>query len=95
MQSQREIALTEENLQEIFALFTSPSNEEKEQVYDPSCRFYFGKQDLTAEYSLTEERKEFAVDAWRAVTYFLHRHGYSLVKDGNEYDPGESSGYEL
>jgi hypothetical protein len=29
---------------------------------------------------LTEERQEFARDAWRAVMYFLQRHGYSVTK---------------
>jgi hypothetical protein len=93
MKSKIAIELTEQDFLEIFALFTSPVNEEREQVYDEASRFYYRKQNLAEEYSVTQEKKEFAVDAWRAITYFLHRHGYGLKKDGLEYDLGLSSGY--
>ena len=31
---------------------------------------------------MTEESREFALDAWRAVISFLNSKGYSLSKDG-------------
>ena len=31
-----------------------------------------------------QEKREFALDAWRAVIYFLHSKGYSLYKDGQQ-----------
>ena len=74
MKSLAPITLRQADLQEIFALFSSPADEERAQAYDKQSDFYFEKNDLTAEYSLNEERKEFAVDAWRAVTYYLYRH---------------------
>jgi hypothetical protein len=73
---------TEEDLKEIFALFTSPADEEISQIFDETSRFHFGKENLAEEYSLTQEKREFAIDAWRAVNYFLQRHGYSVVRDG-------------
>jgi hypothetical protein len=72
---------SEEDLQEIFALFTSPADEEVSQIYDETSRFHFRKENLAEEYSLTQEKREFAIDAWRAVNYFLQRHGYAFVRD--------------
>jgi hypothetical protein len=93
MKSQPRITLAEEDLQEIFALFSSPADEERTQVYDQASDFYFRRLNLADEYSLNEEKKEFAVDAWRAITYYLYRHGYEITKDGEKYDLGKSSGY--
>jgi hypothetical protein len=87
------MTLSTEDLQELVALFISPTVEERDEAYNPTSRFYFRKQDLAEEYSLTQERREFAFDSWRAVTYFLHRHGYELAKDGLRFDLGKSSGY--
>ncbi len=95
MKSQPRITLTDEDFQEIFALFSSPADEERTQVYDQTSDFYFGKHNLADEYSLNEEKKEFAVDAWRATIYYLYRHGYEIRKDGEKYDLGKSSGYSL
>jgi hypothetical protein len=73
------IMLSEEDLKEIFALFTSPADEEVKQIYDETSEFHFGRVSLAEEYSLTQEKREFAVDAWRAVNRFLHRRGYTFV----------------
>jgi hypothetical protein len=70
---------SEEDLKEIFALFTSPADEEISQIYDETSAVHFSKENLGDEYSLTQEKREFAIDAWRAVNYFLHRRGYSLI----------------
>lgn len=76
------IHLSEDDLKEIFALFTSATRFEKLQVYDEQSEHYFRKIQLSEEYSLIEDTREFALDAWRAVTSFLHSRGYSLSKDG-------------
>jgi hypothetical protein len=88
-----ELELSDDDLRKIFALFSSPTDEERLRVFDPANRSFYGLEDLEQEYSLTEERREFALDAWRAVTYFLHDKGFALVKEGHEYNLGVSSGY--
>jgi hypothetical protein len=77
-----EINLSDDDLRELFALFCSPTEEEVRRIYSPEVRLFFQNEDITKEYSLVQERSEYARDAWRAVTYFLHRHGYSVTKDG-------------
>jgi len=74
--------LSEDDLKEIFALFSSATKFEKLQVYDEQSDNYFQNVQLSEEYSLTEETREFALDAWRAVISFLNSNGYSLTKDG-------------
>ena len=61
---------------------TSATKFEKVQVYDEQSDNYFQNVQLSEEYSLTEESREFALDAWRAVISFLNSNGYSLTKDG-------------
>jgi hypothetical protein len=78
------LVLSEEDLKEIYSLFTSSTKYEREQVYDEHSEHYFLNVRLADEYSLTEEKREYALDAWRAVVYFLHLKGYSLCKDGQE-----------
>ena len=85
--------LSKEDLREIFALFSSTTDYEKEQIYDQAGLHFYGREDLTSEYSLTQEKQEFAEDAWRAVAFFLHRKGFALTKNGDEYDLAASSGY--
>ena len=80
--SENSINLSEDDLQEIFALFASATKFEKLQVYDEQNEHYFHNVQLSEEYSLTEETRDFAFDAWRAVISFLHSKGYSLSKDG-------------
>ena len=74
--------LSDDDLKEIYSLFTSSSHHERKQVYDELSEHYFLDVILGDEYSLTEEKREFALDAWRAVTHFLHLKGYSLCKEG-------------
>lgn len=75
------IALTEDDLKEIFSLFTSSTKYERDQVYDKNSGHHFLDIESLDEYSLTEEKREYALDAWRAIIYFLHSRGYSLNKD--------------
>jgi len=78
--------LSEEDLKEVFSLFTSSTKYEREQVYAVDSGHYYLYEELSEEYSLNEEKREYALDAWRAVIYFLYRKGYSLCKDGKEID---------
>ena len=93
MTARVKLAPSDEELREIFALFSSPTDDERQSVYEPSNRLYFKLEDLEQEYNLTQEKREFAYDAWRAVTYFLHRRGFRLTQNGVEYDLLASSGY--
>ena len=78
--------LSEDDLKELFSLFTSSTVYEREQLYDPHSRHYLFDVELSEEYSLNEEKREYALDAWRAVIYFLYRKGYSLCKDNQIID---------
>ena len=84
--SQNQIALTDDDLKEIFSLFTSTTRYEREQIYDKNSGHYFLDVELNEEHSLTEEKREYALDAWRAVTYFLHSRGYALRHEGHTID---------
>jgi len=79
--NQGKILLAEEDLKELFGLFSSPSKHEKRQIYERDSIHYFKKIDLSQEYSLTQEKHEYALDAWRAVVSFLHLRGFCLVKE--------------
>jgi hypothetical protein len=93
MTDKAKVTLSEEDLRELVALFSSPTDDELRQVLNPSHANFYKLENLEAEYTLTQERREFAVDAWRAVTYFLHRKGFNLYRNGVEFDLGASSGY--
>jgi hypothetical protein len=80
------ISLNEDDLKEIFSLFTSSTKYERDQVYDEHSGHHFLKVNPFEEYTLTEEKREYALDAWRAVIYFLHSKGYSLLKGGKSSD---------
>ncbi len=80
------IVLSEEDLKEIFSLFTSSTKYERDQVYDKHSGHHFLEVELFDEHTLTEEKREYALDAWRAVIYFLHSKGYSLWRDGKKTD---------
>ena len=88
--SSNRIVLCEDDLKEIFSLFTSTTKHEKTQVYSPDSGHYFLDTNLSEEYSLTEEKREYALDAWRAVLFFLNSKGYSLVKGDDQIDLGFS-----
>jgi hypothetical protein len=93
MTDKARVTLSDEDLRELFALFSSPTDDELRQVLNPSHTNFYKLENLEAEYTLTQERREFALDAWRAVTYFLHRKGFNLYRNGVEFDLGASSGY--
>lgn len=76
------LILTEEDLKEIFSLFCSPTLYEKQQIYDSNSLHYYPNIDLSEEYSLCQDKKEFVYDAWRAILYFLHSRGFKLSKNG-------------
>jgi len=80
------LEISEEDFKEIFALYTSSTKYERDQTYDVNCIHFFRNEDLNAEYSPSLDKREFAVDAWRAVLYFLYKHGFSAYKDGVVYD---------
>jgi hypothetical protein len=80
------ITLTEDDLKEIFSLFTSSTKYERAQAYDKNSEHHFVKVEPFAEYTLKQEKREYALDAWRAVIHFLHSKGYSLCKDGERLD---------
>ena len=80
------IALTEDDLRELFSLFCSPTKYEKEEMYRLSSDHHFSGVNLSEEYQISEEKREFAIDAWRAVLFFLYSRGYSLCKDRKTID---------
>jgi hypothetical protein len=83
---EKKIHLQPEDLQELFSLFTSVTQHEKEQLYDCSSPHYFRHTDLSAEYELSEEKGEYALDAWRAVLSFLHAKGFTLIYGEHRID---------
>jgi hypothetical protein len=82
---ERLLELKEDDFKEIFALFSSVSVYERNQIYDSKDSLYYLDQNLDEEYHLTEGRRDFALDALRAVLYYLHRRGLKLTK-GNKVD---------
>jgi hypothetical protein len=78
------VVLSEDDLKELFGLLTSVTEFERNQVYDQRSEHYFRRTDLSEEYTLTQEKREYALDAWRAVCFFLHSRGYSFSKDGQD-----------
>jgi len=80
--SNGKVVLSEDDLKEIFELFSSPTKSEIKNIYDKKGEHYFIKTDINEEYSLTQNKKEYALDTWRAIIYFLYLRGYSLEKDG-------------
>ncbi len=76
------IEFSETEFKEVFSLFTSSTSHELNQIDDPTNEHYFERVNLMEEYNLSYEKREFAIDALRAVFAFLNRHGYQLEKDG-------------
>ncbi|MBI2788611.1 MAG: hypothetical protein HYX59_08020 [Elusimicrobia bacterium] len=72
------IVLDDDDLKLIFSLFCSSTKHERAQTANPASVHHFSKVELSGEYSLTQERREFAVDAWRAVLQFLRNKGVVL-----------------
>lgn len=85
--NRKEIVLEEKDLKEIFGLFTSPTKHERAQAYERGQGHYFEDEDLSEEYELTQEKREYALDAWRAVISFLRAKGCTVVtKNGEAVD---------
>ena len=79
------IKLTPKDLQEIFALFSSPTHEEIAMIYNSNDHIFFENENLDDEYELTQEKREYSHDAVRAVLFWLRKHGYSITK-GSQTD---------
>lgn len=78
------IEFDDEDLKEVFALFTSCTALEKAQALSETGPHSYRAIDLDEEYSYTSEKREFALDALRSVLSFLHRKGYGL-SDGKAF----------
>jgi hypothetical protein len=73
--------LSEDELKEIFSIFCSVTTHELKEIYDESNDLYYKKVRLNEEYELAYTKMDFAEDSWRAVIYYLYRHGYQLIKE--------------
>jgi hypothetical protein len=82
---------SEDNLQELFALFSSPTREEIAEIYRPESTQFYKDENLEDEYELTQTKREFALDAWTAVMQFLNKHDYFVSKNGMKVDLTKSS----
>lgn len=51
-------SLSDDDMREIFALFSSCAEEEVTQIYSPSHRLYFRNERLDEEYTLVEGRSK-------------------------------------
>ena len=80
------IELREDDLKEIFALYTSCTRYEFDQIFDEGCRYYYLHEKLSDEYEVAIDKQEYAIDAWRSVLLFLSRRGYSLMKGDEVID---------
>ncbi len=75
------VLLDDADYRELFSLFCSPTRYELSQIYSKENDHYYEKVDLEEEYTLTQEKREFSIDAWRSVLLFLNRKGFFLTKD--------------
>ncbi len=75
------VLLDEADYRELFSLFCSPTRYELLQIYSKENNYYYEKVDLQEEYTLTQEKREFSIDAWRSVLLFLNRKGFLLIKN--------------
>ena len=85
------IELSEDDLKEIFALWTSCSRYEYDQIFDEGCRHYYLREDLNDEYETTGAKVDFAIDSWRSALLFLSRRGYSLMKGDEVIDLSDAA----
>ena len=76
--------LNEDDLREIFALFCSTTRYERNQIYDKDSGHHFASENLDDVYDLSQEKREYALDAWRAVMYLLYRRGFKLRRNNEE-----------
>jgi hypothetical protein len=68
--SDHKIDFSEDDLKEVFALFSSSSEYELKQSYDPTSEHYFERILPLDEYELSQEKREFSIDALRSVFAF-------------------------
>ena len=80
--SDNKVDFSEGDFREVFALFTSSTAHELRQIDDPTSEHYFERENIREECEICSDKREFAIDALRAVIAFLHRHGYRIEKDG-------------
>lgn len=78
------ITLEENDLKEIFGLFTSLTKHEKAQVYQQGKGHCLENEVLSEEYALTQEKRESALDAWRSVISFLHARHFRIMTESGE-----------
>jgi hypothetical protein len=83
--SQDDLTFTDTDLKELFELFSSSTKYELARIYEQGSESHFERIELNEEYELIQERREFALDAARAVLYFLCRRGYRLEMNGEIY----------
>ncbi len=83
--SNESVTFTEADLKEVFGMFSSPSKDELKWTYDPNHGDFFERINLSEEYELCQEKREFALDSLRGVLAFLHRQGYRVEKDGETF----------
>ncbi len=74
------IELREDDLKEIFALYTSCSRYEYDEVFDEASSNYYLRENLRDEYELGGDKGDYALDSWRSALLFLSRRGYSLMR---------------
>lgn len=82
-----EIVLEENDLKEIFGLFAGPTKREKAETYQQDRGHYFEDEVLSEEYNLTQEKREFSLDAWRAVISFLRARVHAHDNEWRESGP--------
>lgn len=75
----QKIVLDEDDWKELFALYTSCTEYERRQLYQEGSPHHYKETDLSEEYTYSAEKLEYAIDAWRAVLFFLHRNGFVLA----------------
>ena len=80
------LKFSDEDLKEIFAVFSSPTKYEFNQINNPGTDVYYKSLILKEEYELNMPKREFAIDALRAVLYFLTKNGYEIKKDNKKID---------
>jgi hypothetical protein len=80
------LVLSDDELKEVFSLFSSSTTYELNQIYDSNNDHYFMLENLNEQYELVIDKKEFALGSLRAVLYYLLTHGYEVKKGKHKLD---------
>ncbi len=80
------IELSEDDLKELYALHTSCSRYEYDEVFDEASSNYYLDEKLHDEQEMVGAKIDFAIDSWRSALLFLSRRGYSLLKGDEVID---------